>query len=83
MCVCVRERGNNVCWRERERKGIGERINLFPTFSTFPQTPLHCAAEIGDVECANQLLQLGADVSAKDVRSERVCESATKTRGFV
>ena len=69
-----------MCVGEREREGNWRKnylFVLFPKFSTFPQTPLHCAAEIGDVECVNQLLQHGADVSAKDVRSERVCESAS------
>ena len=77
--------------REREReKGMGERILsffLFLTFSSFPQTPLHNAASVGSVECVNALIKHGADVSAKNVRSERVCESASHSRrdvwGFV
>ena len=47
--------------------------NLFQfsvSFSSFPQTPLHLAANSGSVECVNALLQHGADVNAKDVRNE-------------
>ena len=55
---------------------MGERILsffLFLTFSSFPQTPLHEAARVGSVECVNALINHGADVAAKTVRSERVC----------
>ena len=69
---------------------MGERILsfiLFLTFSYFSQTALHWAAIVGSVECVNALIIHGADVSAKDVRSERVCESASHRRrdvwGFV
>ena len=69
---------------------MGERILsffLFLTFSSFPQTPLLNAARVGLVGCANALINHGADVAAKDVRSERVCESASHSRrdvwGFV
>ena len=76
----IRERG-----RERE-KGMGERILsffLFLTFSSFPQTPLHWAAFKASPESVKALLQHGADVAAKDVRSERVCESASHRRRYV
>ena len=69
--------------REREReKGMGERILSLKkkTFSSFPQTPLHRAAMVGSVECVNTLIKHGADMSAKDVMSERVCESASHRR---
>ena len=60
---------------------------LFLTFSSFPQTPLHNAAIVGSVECVNALINHGADVAAKTVRSERVCESDSHRRrdvlGFV
>ena len=69
---------------------MGERILSFLlilTFFSFPQTPLHNAAREGSVECVNTLIKHGADVSAKTVRSERVCESASYKRrdvwGFV
>ena len=86
-----RENGKVIEKREREReKGMGERIlsfYLFLTFSSFPQTPLHNAAREGSVECVNALINHGADVAAKNVRSERVCESASHRRrdvwGFV
>ena len=48
------------------------------TFSSFPQTPLHWAAYKRSVECVNALIKHGADVSTKDVRSERVCGSASQ-----
>ena len=54
---------------------MGERILsffLFLTFSSFPQTPLHKAAREGSVEC-------GAEMSAKNIRSERVCERVPHT----
>ena len=38
---------------------------------SFPQTPLHFAAQHEDDECLNLLLQHGVDVSAKDVRIEK------------
>ena len=66
-----------------ESKGNEERIlsfHLFIKFSSFPQTPLHQAAIYGSVECVNALLQNGADMAAKDVRSESVCESASHRR---
>ena len=70
--------------REREReKRMGERILsffLFLTFSSFPQTPLHLASWEGSVECVSTLIKHGTDVSAKNVRSERVCESASHRR---
>ena len=82
--------------RERERERERERREwekeffqffLFLTFSSFPQTPLHNAALVGSVECVNTLINHGADVSAKTVRSERVCESVSHRRrdvwGFV
>ena len=80
--------------RERESKlegkGNGRKnsfISFFFTYSSFPQTPLHRAADKGSVECVNALLQNGADVAAKDVRSERVCGSVSYRRrnvwGFV
>ena len=63
------------------------RENKSEDFSTFPQTPLHDAAFIGSVGCVNALIQHGADVSAKNVRSTRVCESVQHRRrdvwGFV
>ena len=69
---------------------MGERIHsffLFLTFSSFPQTALHNAAGEGSVECVNALIKYGADKEVKDVRSERVCESASHRRrevwGFV
>ena len=84
ISACERE------WRsftEREReKGMGERILsffLFLTFSSFPQTPLHWVVYKGSVECVNELLQHGAVVAAKDVRSERVCENASHRRRVV
>ena len=45
---------------------------LFLTFSSFPQTPLHCAAFSGSAECVKALNQHGADVTAKDVMCVRV-----------
>ena len=70
--------------REREREGNGRKNSfiffLFLTFSSFPQTPLHDAARVGSVECLNALIKYGADMSAKIVRSERVCESASHRR---
>ena len=60
-----------------------KKINIFREFylfSSFPQTPLHYAAINGSVECTNTLLQHGADVNAKDVRSNRVCESDSHKR---
>ena len=60
-----------------------KKINIFSEFyffSFFPQTPLHKAAFRGFVECTNTLLQHGADVNVKNVRSERVCESDSHKR---
>ena len=62
---------------------MGERILSFflvLTFSSFPQTPLHWAAVVGSVECLNALINHGANMAAKSVRSERVCESASHRR---
>ena len=53
------------------------------TFSFFLQTPLHYAGSDGPVELVNTLIKHEADVSAKDVRSERVCESASHRRSDV
>ena len=84
-----RENGKVIDKRERE-KGMGERnlsFFLFLTFSSFSQTPLYNAAREGSVECVNTLIKHGADVTVKNVRSERVCESASHRRievwGFV
>ena len=68
--------------REREREGNGRKNSFIKkkTFSSFPQTPLHYAASVGSVECLNALINHGADVAAKDVGSERVCESASHRR---
>ena len=49
--------------------GKGEKRFHF----SFPQTPLHFAAQHEDDECLNLLLQHGVDVSAKDVRIEKGC----------
>ena len=64
--------------RESGRERREWKLEL--TFSSFPQTPLHWAADKGSVECVNALINYGADVTAKDVRSERMCESASHRR---
>ena len=67
--------------RERERDTEEEVLSflLYLTIS-FPQTPLYWAASKGSVECVNELIKHGADVSTKDVRSERVCERISHRR---
>ena len=74
--------GKVIDKRERERREweIEFFHFLFLTFSSFPQTPLHNAARVGSVECVNTLIKHGADVAAKNVRSDRVCESASHRR---
>ena len=44
------------------------------------QTPLTMTCQAGSVECVNTLINHGADMAAKDVRSERVCESTSLRR---
>ena len=60
---------------------------LLSSFSSFPQTPLHRAVVSYSEECVGYLIKHGADLNASDVRSERVCESASHRRrdvwGFV
>ena len=87
-----KENGKVIEKRERERERREWEKEFFHffwglTFSSFPQTPLHWAASEGSVECVNALIKHGADVAAKAVRSERVCESVSHRRrdvwGFV
>ena len=42
--------------------------------SSFPQTPLHLAANENSVECVNTLIKHGADLETRAVRSKRGCE---------
>ena len=78
-----RERENEKVIDERERerereKGKEERIlSFFFDFDIFFFTSdipsLRCQRRI--VECVNALIKHGADVTAKNVRSEKACES--------
>ena len=82
-----RERDGRERWKgERDReKGIEERILSFFVLILLyiPQTPLHWAVGNGSLECVNTLIKNGADVSAKDVMSERVCEGTLNRRRHV
>ena len=73
----MRENGN----RNERREWKKEFFHFFfLIFSSLPQTPLHYAAYNGSVECVNELIKHGADMAAKDVRSERVCGSSPHKR---
>ena len=41
------------------------------TYSTLPQTPLHYSVKRLSLECMKALLERGADVTARTVRSKR------------
>ena len=70
------EKARNRDWERNDGKNSFKK----KTFSSFPQTPLHFASDIGSVESVNTLIKFGADVTAKNVRSERECESASHRR---
>ena len=75
------ERRIKKYWIERKKE---EKRNYFIilllTKSSFLQTPLHYTAREGTVECLNALIKHGADMTAKDVRRERVQESSCRRR---
>ena len=60
--------------RIQNRKRREERINhiFIHEYFLFLQTPLHWVSMKGSVECVNVLIQHGADIEVKTVRSESV-----------
>ena len=81
VCVCVRVCMNRRCkcisYRTKtfadNKKILSFFFYSFSLLSTFNQVPLHSAALEGSVGCVDALIQYGAYIEAKDVRSKRVC----------
>ena len=75
--------GRRVSDKEINERAGEKILNSFALshFSSFPQTPLHFAAERGSFECVDILLRYGAAVSVYNVWvRECVCDSTAHRR---
>ena len=71
LVVFLRSRGGSVRLFRRWRGGIFSRGDQFT--ARYGVTALMFACEKGDIECARLLVEKGADVNTKDLRSAASC----------